>query len=150
MACRRCKEDSAFHNFEFLARTSTGETIYYTCPAKGKQREMKEDSIVDYVAHMDEASMTAWYWIIDCSGLESFHMPNISTLNLFLEVIQERYKHVLKKVFILNINWKMNIILSMIKPFINDKAKDRLTVVTSKLQFFQNGFDSATLSKLNI
>ena len=58
---------------------------------------MKESDIIDYVAHMDEASMGAWYWIIDCSGLESFHMPSISTLQKFLEIIQNRYKYVLKK-----------------------------------------------------
>jgi hypothetical protein len=150
MECRRCKLDSAFHNFEFLARTSTGESVYYTCPAKGKERDMKKDSIQDYVAHMDEASIGAWYWIIDCSGLESFHMPNISTLQMFLGVIQDRYKYVLKKVFIINCNWKMNVILSMIKPFMKDQAKERLTVVSSKLQFFENGFDTATLLKLNI
>lgn len=150
MECRRCKQDSVFHNFEFLARTSTGESVYYTCPAKGKQREMKESDIIDYVAHMDEASMGAWYWIIDCSGLESFHMPSISTLQKFLEIIQNRYKYVLKKVFIININWKMNIILSMIKPFMKDQAKERLMIVSSKLQLFQDGFDTSTLQKLNI
>lgn len=150
MECRRCKHDSTFHSFEFLSKTPTGETIYYTCPAKGKQREMKEDSIIDYIAHMDEASSSGWFWIIDCTGLESFHMPSISVLQKFLQVIQDRYKYVLKHVFIMNINWKMQIILSMIKPFMKDQAKERLTIISNKLQFFQNGFDAKTIAKLNI
>lgn len=77
-------------------------------------------------------------------------MPSVATLQKFLQVIQERYRFVLKKVFILNINWKMNILLSMIKPFMKDQAKERLMIVNSKLQLFQDGLDSTTLSKLNI
>ena len=150
MECSRCKHDPTFHNFEFLSRTPTGETIYYTCPGKGKQREMTEDSIFDYVAHMDEASSSGWYWIIDCNGLESFHMPTISVLQKFLQLIQDRYKYVLKNVFIININWKMQIMLQMAKPFMKDQAKERLTIVKNKLQFFASGFDSHTVAKLNM
>lgn len=148
-SCKKCQVDSTYHHFEFLSRLPTGDTIYTTCPSKGKQRSMKEDSIQDYVAHMDEASTSGWIWIIDCSGLESFHMPNVSILQKFMNIIQDRYKYVLKKVYIININWKMHMILSLIKPFMKDEAKERLSIVTSKLQLLNQGFNAETLIKLN-
>ncbi len=149
MDCERCSRDPTYHSFEFISRSSQGDGVYYTCPAKGKLRDMKEDSIPDFVAHMDSASIGAWIWIIDCSGLESFHMPSITVLRKFMSLIQDRYKYVLKHVYIMNINWKMNMILSMIKPFMKDEAKERLTIIQSKLQFVQLGINVPSVKSFN-
>lgn len=110
---------------------------------------MKEDSIPDYIAHMDQASTSGWVWVIDCSGLESFHMPNITVLQKFMGVIQDRYRYVLKKVFIINVNWKMQMILSMVKPFMKEEAKERLVIVNSKLQMLTHGFHAETVTKIH-
>jgi hypothetical protein len=149
MNCHRCISDPTYHSFEFISRNPQGDGIYYTCPSKGKLRAMKDDSIPDFVAHMDSASIGAWIWIIDCSGLESFHMPSITVLRKFLSIIQDRYKYVLKHVYIMNTNWKMNMILSMIKPFMKDEAKERLTIIQSKLQFIDLGINVNTIKSFN-
>ena len=149
MNCKKCEKNPIFHSFEFASRLSTGEGVYYTCPSKGVQREMKEDSIIDYVAHMDGASIGSWIWIIECSGLEAFHLPSLSVLQKFMTVIQERYKFVLRKVYIVNTNWKMNIILNITKPFIQNDMKNKLVIVQSTLHLLSYGFDTKTLSIFN-
>jgi hypothetical protein len=148
MDCARCRKDPTFHSFEFISRNSQGDAIYYTCPSKGKLRELKEDSIPDFISHMDSASIGAWIWIIDCSGLESFHLPSISALQKLMVLIQERYRFVLRHIYILNCNWKMNMILSMGRPFMKEEAKKRLTVLDSRLPLVTLGLDSQILARL--
>ncbi len=141
MKCSRCEKDPTFHSFQFVYRKPAGEAIFYTCPSKSKLQEMKEKDILDFVAHMDEASVSAWEWVFDCSGLQSYQMPSLTVLQAFIQVIQERYKFVLKSIYILNINWKMHMILSMVKPFIRDDVKRKLIILESKLDILANGFD---------
>jgi hypothetical protein len=148
-SCKKCTADPQFHNFDFVSRHPSGDAIYYTSPAKGKQRSMKEDSIPDYMSHMDDASTTGWVWLIDCSGMESFHMPSLPVLRQFMNIIQERYRFVLKKVYIININWKMHVILNMVKPFMKEEAKERISVIESKLQLVSLGFNGDALKFLS-
>ncbi len=139
MKCIECMKDKTFHHFDFLLRNSTGDGLYYTCPAKGKARKMTEAELQNYYAHMDEASISSWIWIIDCRGLEKLDMPNVTLLKKFMESIQERYKFVLKEIYVIHMNWKMSMILHMIKPFMKDEAKKRLILCESPLQLLKSG-----------
>jgi hypothetical protein len=148
MPCKRCEKDPQFHNFVFLARLSTGEGVYYTCPAKGKERRPTKDSVKDYVEHMDEASTAGWVWIFDCKELDIIDMPHVSVLQMFTEIVQERYKFVLKKIYILNSNWKMQIILSAIRPFLKDETKKRLHLCDSPLQLLSAGLHADVIKQV--
>ena len=149
MECRSCSVDPKFHSFRFLSRLPTGEAVYYTCPALGKQLTFKQENIEEYVAHMDSASSSAWIWVFDCSGLQSYQMPTLSVLQKFIGVIQDRYKFVLKTIYLINMNWKMQIILSMTKPFVKDDMKQKLVILNSKLEVIANGFDSRIIKHVS-
>jgi hypothetical protein len=141
MNCSKCSIDPTFHSFEFIYRKPSGEAIFYTSPAKGKQREMKDEHIPDYVAHMDSASSSSWIWVFDCSGLQSYQLPSVSTLKKFVNIIQERYRFVLKSIVLINMNWKMEMILTMTRPFVKEEAKQKLLVIHSLLELVEKGFD---------
>lgn len=149
MDCSKCKLDPKFHSFEFVQRRTTGEAIFYTSPAKGKQLEMKEEDIKDYIAHMDSASSSAWIWIFDCSGLQSCQMPSLKILQKFVHTIQERYTFVLKNIYLVNMNWKMHMILNLAKPFIKDDIKHRLIISHSTLELVSHGFDGKLIKLIN-
>jgi hypothetical protein len=140
MPCQSCEKDPQFHNFVFLSRTQAGEGVYYTCPAKGKERKPTKESVIDYVEHMDEASVSGWVWIFDCKDLDKVDMPHISVLQMFTELFQERYRFVLKKIYIVNPNWKMQVILSSIRPFLKEETKKRLQLCDSPLHLLAQGF----------
>ena len=145
MPCKSCEKDPHFHNFVFLARTPTGDGVYYTCPAKGNEKKPTKDSIKDYVEHMDQASTSAWIWIFDCKDIDKLDLPHISVLQMFTELFQERYKFVLKKIYILNPNWKMQLILSSIRPFLKEETKKRLQLCDSPLHLFSAGLQAETV-----
>lgn len=148
MPCQSCKNDPHFHNFVFVSRLPTGEGVYYTCPAKGKEKKPTKESVKDYVEHMDEASVSSWIWIFDCKGIETLDMPHVSVLQMFTQLFQERYKFVLKKVYILHPNWRMQLILSAIRPFLKDETKQRLLLCDSPLQLFSVGLESHSLKSV--
>jgi hypothetical protein len=141
MGCHKCAKDSKYHSFEFISRRPSGEAVFYTCPAKGRVFDMKEEDIPDYLAHMDEASMSSWIWVFDCSGLQALNMPSINVVEVFIKVIQERYKFVLKHIYIVNINWKMNILLNMAKYFIKDDMGKKLMILKTPLELLSNHID---------
>lgn len=147
MTCPACEKDKTFHNFEFLLRNSLGDGIYYTCPAKGKARKMTDAELDNYFAHMDEASVSSWIWIIDCRGLEKLDMPNVTLMKKFMESIQERYKFVLKEIYILHMNWRMSMILHMIRPFMKEEAKKRLILCNSPLQLLKLGVSAESIKE---
>lgn len=149
MPCTHCSTDPTFHNFDFLMRNSKGDAIFFTSPARGKARRLSDSELENYFAHMDEASVTSWIWIIDCKGLEKFDMPTATILRKFMESIQERYKFVLKEIFIVNINWKMSMILNIVKPFMKEEAKKRLVVCESPLQLLHLGLGSETIKSFS-
>ncbi len=139
MKCTECEKDGTFHNFDFLLRNSMGDGVFYTCPAKGKAKKMTDEELTNYFAHMDEASVSSWIWIIDCSGLEKLEMPNVNLMKKFMESIQERYKFVLKEIYVIHMNWRMSMILHMIRPFMKEEAKKRLIICNSPLQLLKLG-----------
>jgi hypothetical protein len=149
MNCQRCSQDPTFHSFEFLGRLDTGDGIFYTCPAKGKQLQMKEEHIGDYIAHMDGASMSSWVWVFDCSGLQSLQMPSLPVLQKFVGLVQERYKFVLKSIYLINMNWKMHMILNMAKPFMKDETQKRLLIINSRIELLARGIHPKVAQKLH-
>jgi hypothetical protein len=138
MSCEKCRADGTFHSFEFIGRAKDSTKLIYTCPAKAKEKRPTEDSVRDYIDHMDEVSLDGWIWLFDCRGIESLDMPNLKVLKQFTELVQERYKFVLKKVLILNVNWKMQMILSMVKPFMKEGSEKRIIVCKSPLELLDS------------
>lgn len=147
-SCRRCVKEEGYHSFEFHGRTSTGEAIFLTKLTNVKEKQLTDESIKDYVAHMDEASLSSWIWIFDCRGMEKLEVPSLKTLKSFSEIIEERYKFVLKQTVILYPNWKMNIMLSMLQPFMKDETKKRILKCESPLQLYEKGVSADIIRKL--
>jgi hypothetical protein len=141
MSCKYCSEEKGYHSFDFLGRTTQNDTIYYSRISSAKEYRMNNETIVDFITHMDEASISSWVWIFDCRGLEAIDMPSIKFLQEFTQLVQERYKFVLKHVYILYPNWKINIMITMIQPFLKDETRKRLILCDSPLHLIKTGFN---------
>jgi hypothetical protein len=122
--------------------------MYYSRISTAKEYRMNKETIGDFITHMDEASISSWVWIFDCRGLETIDMPSIKFLQEFTQLVQERYKFVLKHVYILYPNWKINIMITMIQPFLTDETRKRLIVCDSPLQLIKTGINDEQVKKL--
>lgn len=148
MPCRRCEKEEGYHSFEFQGRTTHGDAIFLTRVSNSKEIKLTEESMKDYITHMDEASISSWIWIFDCRGMEKIEVPSLKSLKTFSEIIEERYKFVLKQTVLLHPNWKMNIMLSMLQPFMKDESKKRIIRCESSLQLYEKGVSADLIRKL--
>ena len=95
--------------------------------------------MANYIFHMDQASAGKWIWIFDASGLDKVEMPNPILMKKFYLQIEERYKNVLHRLHILNINWKVKAILKLAKPFLKKEARERLAESSNSLLLLSEG-----------
>lgn len=148
MSCKHCSKEKGYHSFDFLGRTTENDSIYYSRISSAKEYRMNKETIVDFINHMDDASITAWVWIFDCRGLEAIDMPSINFLQEFTQLVQERYKFVLKHVYIIYPSWKINIMITMIQPFLKDETRKRIIRCDSPLQLIKLGIADEQLKSL--
>lgn len=138
--CTRCQEHPNFHSFQHLGTTHKGHGIYYSKPYIAIEKDFKEESIPNYLAHMDSAAKHGpWIYVFDASDLDKLAMPNILTMRRFYKIIEKRYAETLRRICILNLNWKTKLLLDMIMPFVSAEAKKRLCQCTTPLELVEEG-----------
>lgn len=117
-----------------MGNTEEGYAIYYSKFSLNMEKEFREESIPQYLAHMDAASQSKWIWIFDSCGLEHMPMPNPLVVKKFFKLLQDRYKHSLLKIFIFDVNWKVSFLLSLVQPFMTKETRHRIQECKSPLE----------------
>lgn len=148
MPCKRCQEHPSFHSFQSLGKTSHGKAIVYSKPCLAVEKKFEESSIPNYFSHMDDASKESWIWIFDSGGLAELESPNFFTMRKFYLEMEQRYDKVLQHILILNLNWKVNLLLGFIKPFLSEQSQKRLVVIEHPLELVKYGIQRETIHHL--
>ncbi len=148
MVCEKCIQNPLFHQFHPLGVTEEGYGIYYSKFSLNVEKEFREESIPQYLAHMDAASRTKWIWIFDSSGLEHMPTPNPFVVKKFFKLLQERYKDSLVKIYIFDMNWKVSFLLSLVEPFMNKDMRHRIQECKSPLELVSVKIPSLVLREL--
>lgn len=97
---------------------------------------------------MDDVSKEQWIWIFDSGGLAELETPNFFTMRKFYLEMEERYDKVLNHILILNLNWKVSLLLAFIRPFLSDHAQKRLVVIEQPLELVKYGIKKETIYHL--
>lgn len=140
MPCTRCAVNPNFHSFKKVGHTRDGTAVFYSKPSLGIERRLTEQTIPNYLAHLEEASVQGpWVWVFDSGGLDKLEMPKPRIMKQFYFTIEERFGAVLQKIYVLNINWKVAFLLSIIRPFLREQAKERILVCDTRLPLIQEG-----------
>jgi hypothetical protein len=138
MACPRCLERPNFHSFHSIGKTGTLQ-IWYSKPALNEERRMTEQYVQNYLLHMDQAHNGGdWLYIFDAQGLDKMEPPNLFLMQRFYKAVQERYDTSLQKVLILNKNWAFQLVFTMIRPFMSERAKAIYHFISSPLELSQH------------
>jgi hypothetical protein len=146
MPCTKCSTQPNFHSFRQIGTTLKGIPIWYSKPFLGIEKKFVEESIPNYLAHLDEASSKGhWVWVFDSTGLDKLEMPNPILMRKFYKIVQERYANTLQNIFMLHLNWKVKLLLDVIYPFMNSKAKERLIQCDSPICLLNFGITEVQL-----
>ncbi len=139
MLCSKCSTRPGFHSFTLIGHTKQGEAIWYSKPSITEEKKFTEESVKNYLIHLDEAAKEPYIWIFDAAGLDKLELPNLTIMRYFYMEVKKRYKDVLKCLYILHIGWKSKIIYDMLQPFLSDEAKKRLVNCKSQLELVSYG-----------
>lgn len=146
--CTRCAVHPHFHTFDVLGRNSAGDIIYYTAPGKHIEQKFTEESVANYLSHMDMTLGHNWVWIFDAAGLEKVDMPNPMLMRRFYKTIVERYGASLKNIYMLNMNWKVDAIYNVIKTFSSEDTKRRVVPCSHPIDLIAAGIPTAVIEKV--
>jgi len=141
MQCPKCIETPGFHSFIKLGKTTKGYEIYYSNPNVNEERKLTEENMQNYLIHLDNAGTKPWVWIIDSRGLDNLETPNLFLLRKFYLEIQKRYKNILKHIFILNKSYMMQIIYTMLYPFLSSEIKKMIVFCSKNESLIEHGID---------
>jgi hypothetical protein len=143
--CEACKAHPQFHSFHFVGETIDGISIFYSKPSLNVEIQFREEDIPMYLAHMDEASVRPWMWIFDAADLDTLEIPNPFLLIRFYKLVSQRYASFLQRIVFFHCNWKVKVLLSMIRPFV---SREQIVELTSPLELTTLGLSMDLLSKL--
>jgi hypothetical protein len=146
--CTKCRDQPGFHIFSIMGTNSAGNTIYYTAPRHNIEPKFTEETMTNYLIHMDTTIGSDWVWIFDAAGLEKVDMPNPVLMRKFYKTIVERYGKSLKYIYMLNMNWKIEAIYKIIKTFSSEDTKKRVVICKEPIELVAAGIPVTVIEKV--
>ena len=96
---------------------------FYTCPSKCDiNYNYDYEAITKYYDNiLTENNNKEWIWTIDFEGFGFTHFLYSSTISIYIaKLLTEKYGHNLKKIIIINSTWNINILLTIVRPFLSE------------------------------
>jgi hypothetical protein len=122
MTCSICELDPSSHSLKKISENDN-MTIYYTCPAQASKYYDCSGIIHHYTNEFNTIKTEKWMWIIDCSGYGLIHLMQHKVGIGLGQLISTKYSHHLEKICIINPNWYIYSMSSIVWPFLNKKVK---------------------------
>ena len=122
MICSICELDQSSHSLKKISENEN-MTIYYTCPAQASKYYDCYGIIHHYTNEFNTIKTEKWMWIIDCSGYGLIHLMQHKVGIGLGQLISTKYSHHLEKICIINPNWYIYSMSSIVWPFLNKKVK---------------------------
>ena len=126
MRCEKCKVNPSYHNFKLLGQLHDGARVVYSCPAAAIEVCPTKEAFPEYIAHLEEASQYNWIWIVDCKGIQSKNIPTLEVLKQMCETMQTRFIHKIVAVYLIQMDWRMHMVLNLIQPFLTPITKKKI------------------------
>jgi hypothetical protein len=135
--CPKCHINPNAHSFKILRSNNKDDikhTIFYTCPSEAEEYNDSDGILLHYENMLKMNGDKGWIWIFNCNKMEIKHSLELNTCRRIAQLISDKYMHNIKQIYIININFALNIIMNFLWPFLSDKLKD-LIIITDKLPF---------------
>jgi hypothetical protein len=117
MECPVCAEDPTSHSFKQIETLPDGTVIMYTKPAEAS-KYWDRDGIL---FHYDQKLSTVgdWVWVFDAEGFSFEHMLEVDVAISLAKLISSKYSQTLKKIMIVNPSFMVQVMLTIVTPFLN-------------------------------
>lgn len=122
MICSICELDPSSHSLKKISENEN-MTIYYTCPAQASKYYDCSGIIHHYTNEFNTIKTEKWMWIVDCSGYGLIHLIQHKVGIGLGQLISTKYSHHLEKICIINPNWYIYSMSSIVWPFLNKNVK---------------------------
>jgi hypothetical protein len=114
--CPVCSEDPSSHSFKKIR-----DGLFYTKPAEATRYWDRDGICAHYDGVLNEVE-GEWSWIFDAEGFTLKHILEVDVAISLAQLITTKYSHNLKKISIINPNWYVKVIMSLIFPFLSEKV----------------------------
>lgn len=130
MKCAICENDPTSHSFHKI-HENENTIIYYTCPSKATKYYDTKGIIEHYNIELSQVTKK-WMWIFDCNGFELKHLLEYEVGIGLAKLISEKYSTNLEKICIINPNWYIYSMVSIVWPFLTKQIKSIIVYDSSK------------------
>ena len=122
--CPVCDAEPGAHSFHKIHRKKDVE-YYYTCPAQAKKYKDVEGIVKHYDGVLNQKDPDLqWMWIFDCSGFNVHHMMEYQVGIRLAQLITGKYSGKLQKIYIINPNWYIFSMVTVVWPFLSKSVRD--------------------------
>jgi hypothetical protein len=92
--------------------------IFYTAPALSEELDGPTKAL-NLKFHLDDARMTKWMWVIDCSKMQTKHSSSLEFIRAIADILHREHSGILQNIIVLNANVWVRWVASMAKTFVN-------------------------------
>ena len=122
--CDKCYRNPGTHSIRII---KDGEIpILYTKIAEAKEYDDTSGILQHYRNLLRLLGDKEWIWVFDCDNLELKHCFEIRTSRGIIDLLLENGKN--KKIYIMNSNMFLTIILDSCKFFLNNTISDKIEI----------------------
>lgn len=122
--CDKCYKQPGAHSIRII---KDGEIpILYTKIAEAKEYDDTLGILQHYRNLLKLLGEKKWIWVFDCNDLELKHCFEIRTSRGIIDLLRENGKN--KKIFVINSNAFLTIILDSCKLFLDSSISDKMEI----------------------
>ena len=133
MECPVCAIDPTSHSLKRLENLEDGTVVMYTKPAEATRYWDRDGILFHYDNSLSQISGD-WIWIFDAEGFSVKHMFEIGVATSLAHLISSKYSERLRKIIITNPSPIVELVVIIVKPFLNKKMLSLLTFSEGLLQ----------------
>jgi hypothetical protein len=127
MECPVCAEDPTSHSFKRIETLPDGTVIMYTKPAEASKYWDKDGILFHYDAVLSKID-GPWEWVFDAEDFSWEHIMEVDVAIGLAKLISCKYSHTLKKIMVVNPSYIVQIMLTIVTPFLNKKLRRLISV----------------------
>ena len=130
--CSICKNEPNSHSFELIDYNDQ-TYFFYTCPAKAIKYYDCSGILQHYDGYLNQMTEnTKWVWIFDANDFEIKHLLEVNVAIELAKLITNKYSKNLEKICIINPNWYIYSMTSIVWPFLSKKVRDLIIYDSEK------------------
>lgn len=122
MDCPICAIDPTSHSLKRLENLEDGTVVMYTKPAEATRYWDRDGILIHYDNSLSQISGN-WIWIFDAEGFSATHMFEIGVATSLARLISSKYSEHLRKIIITNPSPIVELVIMIVKPFLNKRMR---------------------------